>query len=88
VQIFEVGEHQGRPFFALEFVAGGSLDRLLAGTPQAARPAAALVETLARAAHAAHQAGIVHRDLKPGNVLLASQRSAVSSQRKNPGRLR
>jgi serine/threonine protein kinase len=71
VQIFEVGEHHGRPFLALEHVAGGSLDRRLAGTPQPPAVAAALVEMLARAVHAAHQAGIVHRDLKPANVLLA-----------------
>jgi tetratricopeptide (TPR) repeat protein len=72
VQVYEVGEHLGRPFLALEYVAGGSLERRLAGTPQAPAAGAALVETLARAVHAAHQAGIVHRDLKPANVLLAS----------------
>src|SRR5262249_46503491 len=59
------------PFFALEYVEGGSLDRHLAGTPQPAREAAALAETLARAVHYAHQRGIVHRDLKPANILLA-----------------
>jgi tetratricopeptide (TPR) repeat protein len=70
VQIYDVGEHEGRPYFALEYVEGGSLERQLAGTPQPAREAAGLVETLARAAHHAHTRGIVHRDLKPANVLL------------------
>ncbi|MBN9120993.1 MAG: protein kinase [Planctomycetes bacterium] len=72
VQIFEIGEQYGRPYLALELVPGGSLQKAIAGTPQPVRPAAHLVELLARAVHFAHQRGIVHRDLKPGNVLLAA----------------
>src|SRR4051812_36843535 len=70
VQIHEVGEHNGLPFFSLEFCAGGSLEGRLQRTPLAPRGAAALVETLARAMHAAHEKGVLHRDLKPANVLL------------------
>jgi tetratricopeptide (TPR) repeat protein/tRNA A-37 threonylcarbamoyl transferase component Bud32 len=70
VHIYEVGEHKRRPFCALEFVGGGSLDKRLAGEPLPARQAAGLAQTLARAMDAAHRAGIIHRDLKPGNVLL------------------
>jgi WD40 repeat protein/serine/threonine protein kinase len=70
VQIYDVGEAAGRPYFALEFVAGGSLARHLDGTPQPVRPAAQLIETLARAVQAAHDNGVVHRDLKPANILL------------------
>jgi WD40 repeat protein len=70
VQIYEVGEHDGRPFFSLEFIEGGSLAERLDGTPQAARWAVELIATLARAIHFAHQRGIIHRDLKPANVLL------------------
>jgi outer membrane protein assembly factor BamB len=72
VQIHEVGEHEGKPYFSLEFCAGGSLDRKLAGTPLPPREAAVLVAVLARATQAAHYAGIVHRDLKPANVLLSA----------------
>jgi serine/threonine-protein kinase len=72
VQVFEVNQHQGKPYFSLEFCPGGALDRKLAGTPLPPGESAALVETLARAMHAAHQAGIVHRDLKPANVLLTA----------------
>jgi WD40 repeat protein/serine/threonine protein kinase len=72
VQVYEVGEHDGQPFLALEFVDGGSLAGQLNGTPLEARRAAETVEVLARAVAAAHAAGVVHRDLKPANVLLTS----------------
>jgi serine/threonine protein kinase len=72
VQIYEVGEHQGLPFFSLEYVDGGSLAKHLTGTPQPPHPAARLVEMLARAMQHAHERGIVHRDLKPANILLMS----------------
>jgi serine/threonine protein kinase/tetratricopeptide (TPR) repeat protein len=71
VQIYEVGEHAGLPYFSLEFVPGGSLSRRIGGKPQASEDAAHLVEVIARAVHAAHTVGIVHRDLKPANILLA-----------------
>jgi eukaryotic-like serine/threonine-protein kinase len=72
VQIYDVGDAGGQPYFTMELVDGRSLAQQLNGNPQAPARAAALVETLARAVHAAHQAGIVHRDLKPANVLLAA----------------
>jgi tetratricopeptide (TPR) repeat protein len=72
VQIYEVGEHQGRPYFSLEFVQGGSLAGRLRGLPQPGVQAARLVEALARAVQYAHEQDIVHRDLKPANVLLAA----------------
>jgi serine/threonine protein kinase len=71
VQIYEVGELDGHPYFSLEFIDGGSLAQVLGGAPQAPRQAAQMVETLARAMHFAHLRGIVHRDLKPANILLA-----------------
>lgn len=70
VQIYEFGESKGVPWLALEYVAGGSLDRQLAGAPQSARSAAQLVLKLAEAIEYAHQHGVVHRDLKPANILL------------------
>src|SRR5262249_7877480 len=74
VQVYEVGEQDGLPYFSLEYVDGGSLDKHLGGNPLPPREAAELIETLARAMHVAHQRGIVHRDLKPGNILLAFSR--------------
>jgi WD40 repeat protein/tRNA A-37 threonylcarbamoyl transferase component Bud32 len=70
VQVYDIGEHEGKPYFSLEYCAAGSLAQKLDGTPLPPKEAARLVETLARAIEAAHQKGIVHRDLKPANVLL------------------
>jgi tetratricopeptide (TPR) repeat protein/tRNA A-37 threonylcarbamoyl transferase component Bud32 len=73
VQVYDVAEHQGWPYFTMELVEGGSLARALGGTPKPARQAAALLAALAEAVQVAHQAGIVHRDLKPSNILLTAE---------------
>jgi tetratricopeptide (TPR) repeat protein len=73
VQVYDVGDHEGWPYFTMELLEGGSLAQALAGTPQPARQAAALVATLAEAMEVAHRGGIVHRDLKPANILLAAE---------------
>ena len=70
VQVYEVGEHEGRPYFAMELVEGGSLDKHLAGRPQPALEAASLLRTLALAIEHAHARHVIHRDLKPTNILL------------------
>ena len=72
VAVHDVGDHEGCPYFTMELLAGGSLAQALAGTPQSAGHAAALLITLAEAVQVAHQAGIVHRDLKPANILLTA----------------
>jgi tRNA A-37 threonylcarbamoyl transferase component Bud32 len=71
VGVYEFGTHDGQPFFALEYVAGGTLaDRLKRDGKSTPRSAAELMVEMAEAIAAAHAKGIVHRDLKPGNVLL------------------
>jgi serine/threonine-protein kinase len=72
VQVYEIGEHDGVPYFSLELVDGGCLSRKVAGRPQPVGDAARLVQALARAVQYAHLRGIVHRDLKPANVLLTA----------------
>ena len=70
VQVYDVGDIDGLPYFTMEYVEGGNLAEKLKGVPQPAREAATLVAVLAGAVEAAHRRGIVHRDLKPANVLL------------------
>ncbi len=72
VQIYGLGDHDGRPYFEMEYVEGGSLARRLDGTPWSPEPAARMVAVLARAIGDAHRLGIIHRDLKPANVLLTA----------------
>lgn len=84
VQIFEVGQVDGRPFFSMEYVEGGNLAQHVTRIKPFPRRAAELVETLARAVHAAHERGIVHRDLKPANILMSSEgREARSENAEN-----
>jgi serine/threonine protein kinase len=77
VQIYEVGEQNGLPYFSLEFVNAGSLAQFLGNNPQPPRICAGLVGELALAMHYAHKRGIVHRDLKPANVLLHLDESST-----------
>jgi tRNA A-37 threonylcarbamoyl transferase component Bud32 len=72
VQVHDVGEVEGRPFLTMEFVEGKTLADDLAGTPQPAARAAAMLATLADAIESAHRSGIIHRDLKPANILLSA----------------
>jgi serine/threonine-protein kinase len=72
VQVYDIGDLNGRPYYTMEYVEGGSLAQKLVGAPQPARQAAELLTTLAAAVQVAHQGGIVHRDLKPANILLTA----------------
>ncbi|HEY7426921.1 MAG TPA: protein kinase, partial [Gemmataceae bacterium] len=79
VQVYEVGEHDGCPYFSLEYVEGRNLQDVLSESRPAPAESAALVEQLARAVDYAHRRGVVHRDLKPANVLLSFSRDAERS---------
>ena len=72
VQVYEFGRHLDQPFFALEYIDGGSLATRIRTHSFSSREATRLMLQLAEAISAAHAKGVVHRDLKPGNILLTA----------------
>ncbi|MBL9116973.1 MAG: serine/threonine protein kinase [Verrucomicrobiaceae bacterium] len=68
--IYEVGAHEGQPYFSMKLIEGGTLQFRVAEYQRDVRKAVALLIKVARAVHHAHAKGILHRDLKPGNILL------------------
>jgi formylglycine-generating enzyme required for sulfatase activity len=73
VPIHEIGEYDGRPYFSMKLVEGGSLKQHVSRFRDDPRSAARLLATVARAVQHAHQHGLLHRDLKPANILLDAQ---------------
>lgn len=72
VPVYEVGEHNGQPWFSMQFIRGTTLsDRLMKG-PMAPREAVAMLVPIVDAIGAAHRAGVLHRDLKPSNILISA----------------
>jgi len=69
VRVHDIGEHEERPFFVMDFLSGGTIDRAVAAdrTPGNALRLAA---EASRAVQALHDAGVLHRDVKPANLLL------------------
>ena len=72
----EVGEVDGQPFIAMEYVDGGSLAELLRERPLPPREAAEIMKAVAEALHHAHELGVLHRDIKPSNLLFDSRGAA------------
>lgn len=70
VAIHDVGVHEGRHYFSMDYVEGRSLAQLVGHQPLAPARAARYLELIAAAIHYAHERGILHRDLKPSNVLI------------------
>jgi eukaryotic-like serine/threonine-protein kinase len=68
--VYEIGDHEGQPFFSMQFVEGTTLARRIAEGPLPAREAARLLLPVCRAIAEAHRQGLLHRDLKPSNILI------------------
>src|SRR5262245_9621402 len=77
VTIFELGEHEGMPFIAMEYIQGETLTQFLTH-----RPAAPLyrklqiIDQLCAGLHYAHRMGVVHRDIKPANIMIDTEGTA------------
>jgi serine/threonine protein kinase len=72
VSVYEVGEHNGQPWFSMQFVEGQTLSQKLVNGPMRPREAVALLIPVVEAIGVAHRAGVLHRDLKPSNILIDS----------------
>lgn len=70
VPVYEVGEHDGRPYFSMKLIEGTTLAKRIAEGPLPSRLAAELMIPVCRAIADAHRRGVLHRDLKPSNILI------------------
>jgi serine/threonine protein kinase/tetratricopeptide (TPR) repeat protein len=76
VQVFEVGEFKGRPFFAMAHIEGKSLREVIGGGKLSIDQAITFTKQICEGLHHAHESGIVHRDIKPGNIVIDEDNKA------------
>ena len=70
VPIYEIGKHDGKIYFSMKLIEGGTLKDAILHLQNDPRKAAHLMLKVVKAVHFAHQRGVLHRDIKPGNILL------------------
>lgn len=73
VPVLHAGEHRGRPYFAMEYVAGANLIDRMRVHAFSPREAVGILVSVARAIQHAHERGVLHRDIKPQNILITGQ---------------
>jgi len=70
--VYDVSDHEGQPFIAMELLEGQTLDHRIGGQPLSLEECLTIGIQIAEGLQAAHQKGIIHRDIKPSNIFITN----------------